>query len=96
MSSRWLIEAMIQVTPGVPYTKVSFISNNGDIEYHRRGLQPVYHEILSVKAVPADDALLLEYGDTQGNTAHVNEADVLFEPTEDISDTHSESGPTTP
>ena len=92
--SRFLIEAMIQVTAGVPYTKISFISNNEALEYHRRGLQAVYHEVLSIKAIPADDALLLEYGDTQGNTAHVNEADVLFEPTEDISDTHSESGPT--
>lgn len=66
--SRFLVEAMIQVSAGVPYTKIAFISGNNAVEYHRAGLQEVYHKVLSVKCVPADEALLLEYGDTQGNT----------------------------
>ena len=93
--SRFLIEAMVQVTKGFPYTKVAFISGNGDINYHKKTMQQVYHEILSVKSVPADDELLLEYGDTQGNMPVVNTSDVIPEPTEDVSDTFGESGPST-
>ena len=89
--SRFLVEAMVQVLPHAAYTKISFISSNGDIAYHQKGLQPVYHQILSVKCVPADDALLLEYGDTQGNMLTADGVNVETEPTQEIGDV-SESG----
>jgi len=93
--ARFLIEAMVQVTRGVPYTKISFISNNEDIDYHKQGLQHVYHKVLSVKSIPADDALLLEYGDTQGNTSNPDAVGAEFEPTENIDEpTPSQSGNT--
>jgi len=93
--TRFLIEAMIQVQRGVPYTKICFISGNGDIDYHKQGLQHVYQKVLSVKAVPADDQLLLEYGDTQGNTANPDNVGAVFEPKEEIDEpAPSQSGNT--
>jgi len=93
--ARFLIEAMIQVSKGVPYTKIAFISGNDSIDYHKQGLQHVYYKVLSVKAVPADDALLLEYGDTQGNMDVVDDVTTEFEPTEQIDEpTPSQSGNT--
>lgn len=93
--SRFLIEAMIQVSKGVPYTKICFISNNDDIEYHKQGLQHVYYKVLSVKSVPADDELLLEYGDTQGNTDNPDAVGAAFEPKDEIDEpTPSQSGNT--
>ena len=93
--SRFLIEAMIQVQRAQPYTKIAFISGNDDIDYHKQGLQHVYYKVLSVKSIPADDELLLEYGDTQGNTDNPDAVGSEFEPTEEIDEpTPSQSGNT--
>jgi hypothetical protein len=93
--SRFLIEAMIQVTKGVPYTKIAFISGNDSIDYHKQGLQHVYYKVLSVKSIPADQELLLEYGDTQGNTANPDNVGAVFEPKEQIDEpAPSQSGNT--
>jgi len=93
--ARFLIEAMIQVAKGQPYTKIAFISGNQAIDYHKQGLQHVYYKVLSVKAVPADQELLLEYNDTQGNTSNPDRVGAEFEPTEAIDEpAPSQSGNT--
>lgn len=93
--SRFLIEAMIQVSKGQPYTKIAFISGNEAIDYHRQGLAHVYYKVLSVKSCPADQQLLLEYGDTQGNTDNPDNVGAEFEEEEVVDEpTPSQSGNT--
>lgn len=79
MSNPYLIEAVVQPARHSPYIKVSYISNNPDVDYHmHRVLMHEYYKVAAVKSRPASDVELVELAyNALGNTKNIDGQPVL-------------------
>lgn len=90
-----LVEAFVQDVKNGPYLKIFYVSEESDASVHMDMLRREYafHQVLSVKLLPADERTLEEFHwDQHGNMPVVDGVIVASEAIIDDTETDSNSG----